>query len=264
MDKATVKQFLKINNLRPIKKLGQNFLINKNLCQKMVQEVKKQQAPFVEIGPGLGALTLFFESQKKDLLLVEKDKKLAQLWSHKAWNVVCGDALKLCWDKWPKHFTLFSNLPYEIAASLIIKASLRKKQVPVMILSMQKEVAERLMAKAKSKNYGLLSVMAQSFWRLRVLAKLLKTDFYPIPQVDGKMLELKAKKQEDLEPEGFLKFLKSCFAFKRKMLFKKLPLKSPEEAKKRLEKLAFRPDSRAEDLTAPQFAQLYLNLTKKP
>ena len=259
MNKQQVKQFLEERKLRPIKKLGQNFLVNPGLIQSIVKNIQKQPAPFVEVGPGLGALTRYFD--KKDIFLIEKDKKLANYWSQENWTVFCDDALKFNWACLPKKFTLFGNLPYEIASSLIIKFSIEQKQADKMFFLIQKEVAERIKAVADSKNYALLSVIVQSFWSVSTLFSIPKNDFYPTPQVEGCFLEFKAKKFSDsIPPHLFFQFVKDCFQFKRKMLFKKLKISSAKDV---LESLALKSTCRAENLSPEKFLQLYIKVREK-
>ena len=256
MNKKQVKQFLEAQQLKPIKKLGQNFLVNPGLIQAIVKNIQKQPAPFVEVGPGLGALTRHFK--KKDVFLIEKDKKLASYWSQQGWTVFCEDALKFNWSCLPKKFTLFGNLPYEIAGSLIVKFSVEQKQVSKMFFLIQKEVAERVKAPANSKNYGLLSVIAQSFWSVSTLFSIPKNDFYPVPQVEGRFLEWTAKKfNSSVSPHLFFQFVKNCFQFKRKMLFKKLDVFSPKNI---LADLGLKPTCRAENLSSEEFLQLYMQI----
>lgn len=263
MNKKQVYQFLKQHDFHPIKSFGQNFLINPRITQKIINRVKKQAVHFVEIGPGIGALTRHFEGQKKDILLIERDKKLAEYWKQEGWNVICADILKLDWGRLPETFSLFGNLPYEIAGSLIVKSCLQKKQISSMVLTMQKELAQRASAPPSSKNYGLLSVMSQTFWDMKVLTDIPQSDFYPAPKVEGRVLEFHAKNTASHLKAGlFLKFVKCCFTFKRKMLFKQIPSCPPERAKKHLKNLKLTETCRAEELSPSQFVQLYLNLKK--
>ena len=259
MNKQEVQQFLKERQLKPLKSLGQNFLVNPSLSQSMVKNIQRQSAPFVEIGPGLGALTRYFD--KKDIFLIEKDKKLAQYWSQEAWTVFCKDALKFDWSCLPKKFTLFGNLPYEIASSLIIEFSIKQKKANNMFFLIQKEVAERVKASSNSKNYSFLSVIAQSFWSISTLFSVPKNDFYPIPKVEGRFLEFKAKKfNTSISPFLFFQFVKDCFQFKRKMLFKQLKISS---AKDILTSLDLKPTCRAENLSPEKFLQLYIKISEK-
>lgn len=258
MNKLELKKLLKNHDLKPVKRLGQNFLIHEGSIKTIVAGIQKHPAPFVEIGPGLGALTWSFN--KEDILLVEKDKKLAGYWEQKSWRVLCVDALKLNKDQLPKKVTLFGNLPYEISASLIIKISVEAFPVSSMIFLIQKEVADRVQSYTGSKNYGLLSVISQTFWDISTIIQIPKHYFYPAPKVNGTVLEFKLKKKPLPFPSLlFLKFIKQCFQFRRKMLFKQLPVAEP---KKLLEKIALNPNCRAEDISPKDFVRLYLEVKK--
>lgn len=262
MNKKQVKQFFKENNIQPLKRFGQNFLINQAVIQSIAKRIQKHPAPFVEVGPGLGSLTQCFAGTKEDIVLIERDKRLFSYWKEAGYSVFCADALKLDWKRLPGKFTLFGNLPYEIASSLIVKSCLCQKRVQGMIFMMQKEVAQRATAKPCSKDYGFLSVVSQVFWEVSLVANVPKTDFYPIPKVDGRVLEFQIKKN-DIKTDSFLKFVKKCFSFKRKMLFKQIDDLSVETAKKTLRDLNFPETCRAEELLPHQFIELYLQVRKE-
>ena len=89
------------------------------------------------------------------------------------------------------------------------------------------------MAQASNKNYSFLSVVSQTFWNIRRIADVPKTDFYPSPEVNGRVLEFQIKNNKfNLSEDSFLKFVKKCFSFKRKMMFKQIDVSSPETVKK--------------------------------
>ena len=261
MNKKQAQQFLKEQNLHPIKNFGQNFLVNERLIKTIVQRVQRQPPPYVEIGPGLGALSQHFSHIKKDTLLIERDKKLAHYWKERGWTVICADALKLKGEDLPKHFTLFGNLPYEIASSLIIKSSLQQKQIFNMLIMTQKEVAKRVTASPGLKEFGLLSVISQTFWKVLNTIPVSKTNFYPVPKVNGVFLEFQARQNiPPVQPHLFLKFVKQCFTFKRKKLVKQLPSPSLETTQKVFHKLGLGLTCRAEELKPSQFVELYLQI----
>jgi len=249
--KSTLIKKLKENNLRPLKSLGQNFLVDEQAIQSIVKSIQKYDPPFVEIGPGLGVLSSHFKKDK--LWLVEKDKKLASYWKERDRKLLCQDALDLKSHQIPKSFILFGNLPYEIAASLIIKMTVEAFNNPVMIFLIQKEVAHRVRSSYGNKNYGLLSVISQVYWQVNPIIKIPRHCFYPVPQVSGQVLEFK-RKSLVLSPLPFFNFVKKCFQMRRKMLYKALPLPEP---KKSLEKLGFQANCRAEDLSPTDFVKLF-------
>ena len=202
MDKIQAQKFLNQRNLRPLKRLGQNFLIHPELTRDIAERAKTLPKPYVEIGPGLGALTQSFAHRKKDILLVEKDKKLAAYWEQEGWQVLCADILKLNWEDLPQKFSLFGNLPYEIFGSLIIKAAYWQSRVQSLLLMGQKELGLRVTASPGGRDYGFLSVAAQSFWSIQPVLDVPASAFYPRPKVAGRVLLFRPKSQDPAPPAG--------------------------------------------------------------
>ena len=256
MNIKQVKENLEILGIRPSKKLGQNFLINEKIALDITEHIQKSLSPWVEIGPGLGSLTKFFDTKKDKIYLIEKDKKLISYWEEKGFSIFCADALKFDWNQLPKPFTLFGNLPYQIAGSLILEMSLFEKPIHSMIFMIQKEVGERIIAKPKTKNYGILSVTAQTFWTPRLLFSAHKKDFYPIPEVNAWVLDFKPQ-SATVSALCFLKFVKIAFAHRRKKLITQLYKELPFDWKSLFEKQNWSSDLRAEELSPSQFQSLY-------
>ena len=106
---------------------------------------------------------------------------------------------------------------------------------------------------------GFFLLLLKLFWHIDLYADIPKTDFYPVPKVDGRVLGFQFKEIEKiLSKDLFLKFVKKCFSFKRKMLFKQIEACSPEEAKKLLRNLNLNENCRAEELSPDQFVKLYI------
>lgn len=260
MNPEQLIQALKSNQLHPIKRFGQHFLIHQKTIRNIVNKVKKHPPFFVEIGPGLGALTQHFKTIKQHVVLIERDKKLAAYWKKRGYLVFPTDVLKLNWNKLPKRFTLFGNLPYEVVAGIIFKACLHQNQVRTMVIMMQKEQAERVRAQPGGKTYGFFSVVSQIFWNISLVTQVPKTYFYPSPKVEGQVLEFHIQHNRVNFGPSFLKFVKKCFSFKRKMLFKQMEPLSFSEAKQILKCLKLSETCRAEELLPSQFVKLYLKI----
>lgn len=256
MNIKKIKAILDHLSTRPNKKLGQNFLVNEKIAEDIVKKVKTYPAPWVEIGPGLGSLTEFLEEEKDQVFLIEKDKKLLSYWEQKGFRIFSADALKFNWEKLPKSFTLFGNLPYQIAGSLILETSSLNEKIFSMVFMMQKEVGERILARPSTKDYGLLSVMAQTFWIPKFLFSVGKRDFYPVPEVKGWVLEFK-KQSSSVPPDLFLKFLKIAFAHRRKKLLTQLPKSFRKDWNIFFTNQGWSFDLRAEELAPSEFQSLY-------
>lgn len=290
------QQQLRHYQVQPKKSLGQNFLIQPNRVQKIIQKVKSLNFDtLIEIGPGWGALTHelkgfcscsthvkikdgatlrgSFDEGKKlqpSLILIELDGIIAQHWQQQGFCVWPMDALKVDWQRVPQDTCVVGNLPYQIASRVLVDLSYKAPQVQHMVLMFQKEVAQNIMATPKShKNYdyGLLSVVAQHAWHRQVLGDAGCGDFYPRPKVASRILYFK-RKSSTLSIE-YLNFLKQAFTQRRKQLvnnFVAAPLRyqSVSEFKNNLldvlKKLNINPCVRAEDLSPLQLWQLFKEL----
>lgn len=256
-------QKLESLGVRPNKKLGQNFLVNQEVCKKIVgQAMKLKPSTIVEVGPGLGALT------DQDIgsvpqILIELDRGFVEYWKSQSKNIIHEDALKLDWSilNLPVNSLLLSNLPYQISASLVIDRSIEPFNISYMVLMFQKEVAQRILAKPKTENYGLLSVISQAFWNVEYFVELSSKDFYPPPQVASRVLVFKRKKEVPSAPNKFLNFIKLAFAQRRKFLISNLgAYKTKDELLKSFESLKISEKVRAEELSVEQFIELFNSL----
>ena len=270
MDFSEIRKRLKQLHIKPRKKLGQNFLINSSLSHQIVSSVVDLKPhKIIEIGPGLGSLTELLAELNIPLQLVELDPLLYSFWKKRQFNIIQKDALKLnenpCFNQ---PCTLVGNLPYHISSSLIVLASVQWKNIENMVIMVQKEIAERILSPYKKKTFGWLSVISQCLWDCQKLTDVKISDFYPEPQVEGSVLILRKKEgfNEDLEP--FLRFLKVCFAQKRKLLKKKLKQTLGPSMYPMIHKMNWPDSIRAEEVAPDQywrFFQIYSveNLTKK-
>ncbi|MEK7357675.1 MAG: 16S rRNA (adenine(1518)-N(6)/adenine(1519)-N(6))-dimethyltransferase RsmA [Bdellovibrionota bacterium] len=257
----------------PKRSLGQNFLVSDHVIDKILFAVKAEPfAAMIEVGPGLGALTedlIEISSDKKvPLTLIELDSSFASEWNARAEGgtikVVEADALQVEWSALglPDDTLFVSNLPYQISSSLVIDRSIDPAGVTRMILMFQKEVAQRIGAKAKTEDYGLLTVIAQTFWQTATVSDAGPKDFFPPPNVASRVLAFKKRSPALLEPsvaKKYLSFVKSGFSHRRKLLAKNLAGGgyAPEKIADALAEMKLLPTARAEELSPPQFVQLF-------
>lgn len=203
------------------KSLGQNFLVNDSVIRKIFKEVETAHIDqIVEIGPGLGALTDGLRLLSSNLKLIELDSRFAHYWREQNISVTEADALRWDWSQIETEYLLVSNLPYQIAASIVVERSI--DQLPTckkMVLMFQKEVAQRIRAQYKASEYGFLSVLAQTFWKMRTVCDAGPGDFDPPPKVASRVLSFE-RVQVELAgtPKEYLRFLKAAFLQPRKML----------------------------------------------
>lgn len=254
----------------PKRSLGQNFLVSERAIERILLAVRGlNPSSLVEVGPGLGALTESLKGFAVPLQLIELDHLFCQYWEKQGLSVVEADALKLNWSalELPEGSCLVSNLPYQIAASLVVDRSLGPVSLSSMVLMFQKEVAQRLVASPSTKEYGFLSVVAQSFWHLEFLLEAAPNEFYPAPKVASRVMVFKRFKDSPVPVDlaaGFLQFLKASFSHRRKRLMKNLLSKSSEFGinpggwEKLFDELQLDRMVRAEELSPAQHQELYL------
>ena len=260
MDTKKVKELLKTLGICPQKSLGQNFLVNDSIVLKIMEKAQQLKPSFyIEIGPGLGALTQFLKPQ--NTLLIEKDKTFSSYWEQKGFLVLKKDALKVNFTSLEvkPNSLLLSNLPYIISSRLLIKTCLEyESPFESMILMFQKEVAQKITSSKSNKNYGILSVIAQTFWCIESFLELYPKDFYPAPKVASQVLRFKKRPSpfKTLEKnKKFLKFVKQSFSHRRKYLKNNLNLKKAHMDA--FEKLRISFQARAQDLSPQDFVDLF-------
>lgn len=257
--------------LRPKKSLGQNFLIDKNTIKKIIQLNKIKNLNIIEIGPGTGNLTQeIIKNNPKSLLLIEKDFQLCEILKKKIQDknnikIVNSDVLKINFEKIIKKDTIiFGNLPYNISTQILlklIKTNIWPPEYLKLILMFQKEVAERILAKHNTAEYGRLSIVSD--WRLKIIDHfdVSKNCFYPKPKVDSKVLFFQPLHKNYVEFKNLQKLEKITnllFTNRRKMINKvfRKKFKKPEELMK---KLNLKPSNRPEEIKKEIFYELIKN-----
>jgi len=225
LNKSEVIRLLEEMGASPKRSLGQNFLVDDNIIKKIVEKaVRLKASEVIEIGPGLGSLTNVLLAKSIRPKLIELDKTFVNYWKNRALEVVEGDVLKIDWRKLSlqDNALLISNLPYQVSASIVILASTDLRQVEDMIFMFQKEVAQRIVARNKKKEYGLLSVVAQCAWDIDLVTDVGPSCFYPRPNIASRVLHFRRKSQSAFVNAKFVKFVKICFEQRRKLLAPKL------------------------------------------
>lgn len=212
---------------KPKKSLGQNFLVDPNYQRKIVQSVQKnyQGQPIIEIGPGKGSITKYLIEFAERIILVEKDNvlfdHLGTLFSQeKSIEWIHQDFLKLDLSRFQKTgpHTVVANLPYNVASQIFIQILMHNESFDHLYLMFQKEVAERCLAKPKTKDFGILSIWTQLFSRAEKLFDLPPTVFKPSPRVMSSFLHFELIKTDYLQEKPFIDFVKRIFSQRRKKI----------------------------------------------
>lgn len=251
--------------------LGQNFLVSDLVIERIHGAVSDlEPLSLIEVGPGAGALTDGLLARGLPLRLVELDSGFAAYWRERGAEVLEADALRIDWDKLVPgpRCVLVSNLPYQISSSLVIDRCLGR-EVAGMVLMFQKEVAQRLRASASTEDYGMLSVIAQTFWKIDVVTEAGPRDFSPAPRVASRVLVFRPVAGEPVgDRQRFLSFVKAAFSQRRKLLRKNLSgwmgPRGLDEAifMDKIASFGLKETARAEELSPARFVELYEHLDR--
>ena len=216
--------------IKPKKSLGQNFLIDHNVLEQIVDTVKIKDKEILEVGPGSGNLTAYILKQKpKKLYVIEKDDDLAILLKEKfdgEIEIINDDILKVSEDKISdQKLSVFGNLPYNISTEILSKWILNigtNFWFESLTLMFQKEVADRIISEFNNSKYGRLSIL--SSWKLNVkkIIDIKPQSFSPRPKIDSSLLLFTPKENffELKDPKNLEKITRIFFSQRRKMLKK--------------------------------------------
>jgi len=213
------------------KSLGQNFLIDQNIISRIINIVEIKNKSILEIGPGTGNLTKnILKKKPKKLIVIEKDNDLAkslQTNLKDSVKIINDDVLKIDETNLDKDIlTVFGNLPYNISTEILCNWILNMRNENFwfdnLILMFQKEVADRIIAKFNTKNYGRLSILSN--WKLEIekICDVQPSSFFPKPKIDSSVLLLKPKLNffPLTNPKNLEKLTRIFFMHRRKMLKK--------------------------------------------
>ncbi len=242
----------------PFKKFGQNFLIDSVVLKKIIAFCALSQRDVVlEIGPGMGALTKEIAPRAKKIIAVEKDRRIVPLLkeslsSLKNLKIIEGDILKIKTENLglPKNYKIIANLPYNISLFVIRKFLEGKNPPRLMILMVQKEVAQKICSKKSS----LPKLAIEFYAKPKILFYVKKDAFWPKPKVDGAVIEIKdiGNKAKQCDKNLFFSVIKAGFLFPRKTILNNLSfgLKSERETiEKMLDECEINPQKRPGDLS---------------
>ncbi|MCL4384935.1 MAG: 16S rRNA (adenine(1518)-N(6)/adenine(1519)-N(6))-dimethyltransferase RsmA [Actinobacteria bacterium] len=304
-------QILKQYDLHLKKTYGQNFLIDTNVLKKIVNFADlKNDEIILEVGSGIGSLTEILMPNVKKIICVELDRNIAgafkEIFKTKLSRkiiLITKDAMKLDYDEICKKYSIskfVSNLPYKIAAPLILKILSQTKKINDFFITIQKDIADRILAKPGDKNYNAFTVKLNYYAQFIKSFPISRVCFYPKPFVDSATIHLRRK--ENLLPQeiidkikdnynllanisyngsdefesfmsnftnDFFKFVEDCFSHRRKKLINSLMFSSDyyknnqEELLADLKKLVFNKDIRPEELSLEDYLNLFISLKFK-
>ena len=269
--RKNIKNLLKAYRLRPSRKFGQNFLVDRAVIRKVIEAADpKKTDSILEIGPGLGALTQELAQKAKKVVAVEKDRNMVKILREtlKGFDnveVVQEDILKLDLSKFwggltSPNYKVVGNLPFYLTAPAIRKFLETKEAKPLSLtLVVQKEVGQRICAKPPRMN--LLAVSVQVYAKPKIISYVSKKSFWPEPDVDAAIIKITPDGYSVGDRNLFFKIVRAGFSQPRKQLINNLSRylkKDKREVEAWLLKNNIQPTQRAETLDV----QNWLKLTK--
>lgn len=251
----------------PRKSLGQHFLIDPNIVRKIVAVAElRPEETVLEIGPGRGILTRALCGAAHAVVAVEVDPKLveygkAQLRDCANLDLRQGDALDWPLEALPPATVVVANLPYYLSTPLLFRLLEARDRFDRLVLMLQTEVARRLVAQPGSKDYGVLSVMAQAFSRPRLAFQVSPSCFRPRPEVGSAVVTLPLRPTPLLEADdqvSFARTVRAAFAHRRKTLANALRDEgwTQDAVRRALASVEVAAQRRAETLSLEEFARL--------
>ncbi|MDN5331013.1 MAG: rRNA (adenine1518-N6/adenine1519-N6)-dimethyltransferase [Tepidanaerobacteraceae bacterium] len=273
--KAVMREF----GIRPSKRLGQHFLIDESPLAAMIEAADlKEDDGVLEIGPGLGILTVELGRLVKKVVAVEKDPALFPVLEkvtgkYKNICLLNKDVLKLDLEEvanehFDGKFKVVANLPYYITSPILMKIVENRHLIEMAVIMIQKEVAERLSAKPGTRDYGILSIAVQLYADVDFICRVGRSAFLPPPKVDSAVVRLKLRELPSVHLEDekmFFRVVEAAFGERRKTvknsLKSRLSLPSAE-LEEALKKAGIDANRRAETLKIEEFAALSREIDK--
>ncbi|NDI37076.1 16S rRNA (adenine(1518)-N(6)/adenine(1519)-N(6))-dimethyltransferase RsmA [Chengkuizengella sediminis] len=286
MDNTNLERISSLKNTKEIikrygfsfkKSLGQNFLIDQNILEKIVNAAElDQNKGALEIGPGIGALTQSLAQSAGKVTAIELDQRLIPILNdllqpYDNVEVIHGDVLKLDLNSMIKEqfkdqveISVVANLPYYVTTPIIM--ALLEKQLPIenIVVMIQKEVAERMVASPGGKDYGSLSIAVQYYCEPEMVLTVPNTVFIPQPNVDSAVIRLKRRKKPIVQVEDsvfFFKVVQASFGHRRKTIINNLisnlfTKDDKQELISILQSCDIDPSRRGETLSIEEYARL--------
>jgi len=262
-----IRALLAEHGLRTSRRFGQHFLADPNTARRIVRLAGVEAGdPVLEIGPGLGSLTLALRERGCDVLALEVDRKLANVLEEvvagdDGVRVVTGDALAVDLDALlgSRPWRCVSNLPYNVATPVVIRLLEQAPSVSAALVMVQREAADRLVAGPGSAAYGAVSVRVAYYADARIVGMVPRSVFVPVPKVDSALVELVRRDAPPVDVpsrERLFALVRAGFAHRRKMLRRTLRPVLGERAVHVLTNAGVDPGARAESLGIVEWAAL--------
>lgn len=258
---SDVKDLYEKYNVQASKRFGQNFLVDQNILRNIINAANIKDKEVIEIGPGLGSLTLYLIQEAKQVTSYEIDLDMIRVLNGEIdapnFELIEGDFLKAELN-WEGKKTVVANIPYNITSDILFKLFENSQKIDKAVIMMQKEVAHRLTSPVGSKDYGKLTISAQHFANVNYEFTVPENAFIPAPKVKSAVVTFDFKDVDYDKSLSFLKFVKQSFAMRRKTLYNNLKnFLGAEKATEIIQKSELKESVRPQELSYEQFVKLF-------
>jgi len=263
--RTEVSELLTKHGLAPRRAFGQNFVVDANTVRKIARLADVRAGDFVlEIGAGLGSLTLALAETGAQIVAVEIDNGLVEVLRESTASlpnveIIHGDAMQLDWQPLlskSKHWHVVANLPYNLATPIVADILDGLSQVDHLLVMVQSEVADRLVAQVGSDAYGAVSVKINYWAKSKIVGAVSASVFFPQPRVESALVDIRRRTEPgvtDVEASELFALVRTGFAKRRKMLRRALAeVALPAD----FESASVNPESRAEELDLAAWGRL--------
>ena len=272
------KMLMKKYHIKANKSLGQNFLINSEVVENIIESSNiEQDDMIIEIGPGLGTLTKYLLEKARKVLCIELDPKMVNILedrfsSNSKFEIINEDVLKVDLNKIIKenketgkikNVKIVANLPYYITTPIIMKLLEEKLEIESITVMIQKEVADRLIETPGGKNTGAITYTVYYYCESEKIMEVPNSSFIPEPEVTSEVIKMNLRKEPPVDIENtkvMFMLIKSAYMQRRKTLLNSLTnskvFMSKQEGTEILKKLNLNENVRPEELTIQDFANI--------
>jgi 16S rRNA (adenine1518-N6/adenine1519-N6)-dimethyltransferase len=250
-------------SLPPLKKYGQNFLNNRHYAEKIAAALNLQPADVVlEIGAGTGVITEILQRQScKKIVALEIDERCVRLLREKLGppvEIVSESILSYAIDQLgsARKVKVVGNIPYNITSDILFRLLDFREYIAQLVIMVQQEVAERLLAPPHNKEYGIPTVIIGNYARIDRLFRVSRKNFFPVPKVDSVVLNFTYRTvcSELSDHDLFRRVVRQCFQTRRKTIYNNLRRFLPQEIVRQIKSIPL--EVRAEDLTITEYVKL--------
>lgn len=267
----TTKFLLDKYNLMAKRSLGQNFIVDANIIERLITHANiDDKTAVIEIGPGLGALTQGLLDKAKKVVSIEIDQNMVEILNDQFkekdnFELIHADILQFDLFSLLKDLSkdcdkvmIIANLPYYITSEILLKIFRVRGMFDSVMLMVQREFAQRLTADKSTKDYRTLTVLAKSFYQSRIIMKISKHVFYPRPKVDSAIILMRSIDNDIADLDAFIEFVEMCFVQKRQTIFNNLRKQIDQDfVLKILEASSIDKEMRAADLDVVDFKNMF-------